>query len=151
MADNSNNKNDTCDVTGPESEPYQSSIKLFTLDCIPKLFKENNPISISILLTDDREIQRMNSEFRGVDSPTDVLSFENDFISPDGVLHAGEIAISIPYAERTKDKRPLDEYILFLVAHGLLHLSGHHHETEKERTEVIEMGEKLLKEYQNES
>ncbi len=141
---------DSCDVSGPESGPYQSSIQNFVLSVIPKFFSVTNPVSVSILLTDDNEIQKLNNEFRNVDAPTDVLSFEDGFISPDGIFHAGEIAVSVPYAERTKDDRSLEQYILFLISHGLLHLSGTHHETEDERENVIEIGEKILREY-NES
>ena len=76
-----------------------------------------------------------------------MLSFEDGTTTPDGVYHAGEIAISVPFASNTKDSRPLNEYILFLVAHGLLHLSGVHHNDETTRARVIQMGEVLLREY----
>ena len=147
---NSSNSDDSCDISGPESGPYQIIIQDFVSSVIPKIFSVDNPVSVSIHLTDDSEIQKLNKEYRNVDSETDVLSFEDGFISPDGIYHAGEIAVSVPYAKRTKDNRTLEQYILFLITHGLLHLSGTHHETEEEREEVIEIGEKILREY-NES
>lgn len=150
MENTNTHSDDSCDVTGPESGPYQISIQKFVLAVIPKIFSVDGRVSVSILLTDDDEIQRLNEEFRNVGSPTDVLSFEDGLMSPDGVYYAGEIAVSVPYAKRTKDDRSLEQYILFLITHGLLHLSGTHHETEEERENVIEIGEKILREY-NES
>lgn len=145
--ESSSTDSDSCDVVGPESEPYKPEVENFVKYCIPKLFPGNNSVSVSVLLTGDDEVTDLNDRFRNTPKPTDVLSFEDGMSTPDGVLHAGEIAISVPFARRTKEDRSLDEYILFLVAHGLLHLSGVHHDDEVSRNKVIEMGESLLKGY----
>jgi len=142
----SNTENgDSCDVVGPESEPYKREIEEFVKHCIPTLFPKKSSVSISVFLTDDQGITKLNKEYRDTPVPTDVLSFEDGFTSPEGTYHAGDIAISVTFAKETKDERPLDEYILFLVAHGLLHLSGVHHDDESSRCKVIEMGESLLR------
>jgi probable rRNA maturation factor len=85
----------------------------------------------SCLLTDDRELRRLNREFRGEDCPTDVLSFSEP--GPDGFL--GEMAIS---AERAKAQarshgHSLGQEIGILMLHGLLHLLGMDHETDRGR------------------
>ena len=61
--------------------------------------------SLSIFLTDDAQIKSLNRDYRGIDSPTDVLSFEVHERDPEtGCLYLGEIIISIPYAARQAKK-----------------------------------------------
>ena len=80
------------------------------------------------LITDDREMRRLNRKFLGSDYPTDVLSFP----SGAGAEFLGEIAISSQRAvaqARSRGHVPLDEFRL-LMLHGLLHLLGMDHETD---------------------
>lgn len=89
---------------------------------------------VSILLTDDESIAGLNSEYRGVEGPTDVLSFsqhegEDDF-APGGEENLlGDVVISVETAERQARERgaELDEELDVLLAHGLLHLLGYDH------------------------
>lgn len=83
------------------------------------------------LITDDRELRRLNSQFLGKDYPTDVLSFPG--AEPDGGL--GEIAIS---AQRAAEQaaaygHAVDEEVRILMLHGVLHLMGMDHETDRGR------------------
>lgn len=82
---------------------------------------------LSVLVATDREIRRLNREFRQTDKSTDVLSFEQDVSR--GLL--GDIVISLDTARRQakEDKRLLTDELARLLAHGLLHLLGHDHET----------------------
>lgn len=86
---------------------------------------------LSVVLTDDQEMCAMNSQWRGVDAATDVLSFpQND---PDKVI-LGDIVISVETAQRQAVERnhgTRDE-IRILLVHGLLHLMGYDHEGAKE-------------------
>ncbi len=81
---------------------------------------------ISLLLCDDARIQVLNREHRGLDKPTDVLSFAQD----DPVL-LGDIVISLETAARQAKRAdwPLESEIVLLAAHGLLHLLGYDDET----------------------
>lgn len=98
---------------------------------------------VSLVVTDDAEVQRLNREFRGLDEPTDVLSFglgglaqplEDEplaaFITPDDAdFEIGEVVLAYPYAARqaaARNRRTRDEVAL-LVVHGILHLLGHDH------------------------
>lgn len=79
---------------------------------------------IVCLIADDRELRRLNREFRGADYPTDVLSF------PSG--RGGEIAISL---DRAADQAAalghgLNDELRILMLHGVLHLAGMDHETD---------------------
>ena len=88
------------------------------------------PGEVDVLLTSDAELQRLNRAYRGKNKATDVLSFPTPFeISP---LHAGDLAISLDTAARQAAafSHSLEVEIKVLLLHGLLHLSGHDHETD---------------------
>jgi len=100
------------------------------------------PVSVSVLITDNDEMQEMNNRFRGIDEPTDVLSFPSP---PEGLPYPGpkplgDIAISIDFAEaqaRIRKVRIQDE-LAMLAIHGGLHLLGMDDETEPERSKMVE-------------
>lgn len=86
--------------------------------------------TLSILITSSREMQRLNREFRGKDSPTDVLSFPGAQLPVSALAHAGDIAISLDIA--TANAKALGhaaiEELMVLILHGMLHLAGYDHE-----------------------
>ena len=83
---------------------------------------------VSVLLTTDAAIRRLNRQFRGKNKATDVLSFPAE--APGPMKIAGDLAISIPTARRQAEERghPLAIEIKVLMLHGLLHLAGYDHE-----------------------
>jgi probable rRNA maturation factor len=84
--------------------------------------------SFICLLTDDRELKRLNRIFFGKDYATDVLSF------PSGEPNSlGEIAISVERAraQATERGHETEQELRILMLHGLLHLLGHDHETDR--------------------
>jgi len=83
--------------------------------------------TVSVLLCGDARMRRLNREWRRIDRPTDVLSFPS---GEPGFL--GDVAIDVPYAARQARKRghALDREVQLLLAHGVLHLMGHDHETD---------------------
>ncbi len=90
---------------------------------------------VSLLLTENDEIQALNRDWRGKDKPTDVLSF------PASALDApflGDIAISLGVSQKDANTRgiALDQHLAHLLIHGLMHLLGHDH---KDDTEAAEM------------
>jgi len=76
------------------------------------------------LLTDDRELRRLNRRFRGSDYSTDVLSFPNQ--------NGGDIAISLERAaaQAAGHGHTVFDEIRILMLHGVLHLSGLDHESD---------------------
>jgi probable rRNA maturation factor len=86
---------------------------------------------VDVLLTSDAELKSLNRAYRGKNKPTDVLSFP----TPPEIAqqHAGDLAISIDTAARQAAtyNHPVDTEIKILILHGLLHLSGEDHETDK--------------------
>ncbi len=89
------------------------------------------PGAVSVLLTGDEEIRRLNREFRHKDKVTDVLSFPAAQLNG-RVRLAGDVAISVETAAREAEKRqhPLTLELKVLVLHGVLHLAGWDHETD---------------------
>jgi probable rRNA maturation factor len=83
---------------------------------------------VTVLLTTDLAIRRLNRQFRGKNKATDVLSFPAVAVGPLKV--AGDLAISIPTARRQAAAlgHPLAAEIKVLILHGLLHLAGYDHE-----------------------
>ncbi|MGA7522329.1 MAG: rRNA maturation RNase YbeY [Acidobacteriaceae bacterium] len=84
---------------------------------------------VSVLLTGDVQIRRLNRQFRHKDKPTDVLSFPAPELPGNQTL-AGDLAISVETAARQADDlgHPLAVELQILVLHGLLHLAGYDHE-----------------------
>jgi probable rRNA maturation factor len=95
------------------------------------------------LIAGDAQLQRLNREFRGKDYPTDVLSFPSQkHPLPDGrgSVTCGEIAISYDAARRQSGEfgHSIDREIQILMLHGLLHLLGMDHETDRGRMLSVE-------------
>lgn len=83
---------------------------------------------VSVLLTTDAEIRRLNRTFRHKDKATDVLSFPAE----PGLGVAGDLAISVPTAERQAGDAGHTLFVecKVLLLHGMLHLAGYDHETD---------------------
>jgi probable rRNA maturation factor len=86
---------------------------------------------VEVLLTDDRRLRRLNREFRGKDTATDVLSFPA--AKQAGSSHAGDLAISVETAARQAREQghSLRDEVRVLLLHGVLHLAGMDHETDR--------------------
>lgn len=92
--------------------------------------------SFCCVVTSDRELQRLNRDFRKEDHPTDVLSFPAKSGRPSARQDfLGEIAISFPRArhQATRYGHGVGDEIRILMLHGLLHLLGMDHESDRGR------------------
>ncbi len=87
---------------------------------------------VTVLLTADAAIRRLNRRFRKIDRATDVLSFPAGDGLAGGEELAGDLAISVETARRQGSARghSLGTEIKVLILHGLLHLAGYDHETD---------------------
>lgn len=107
------------------------------------------PVEMSIRVSDDTELHKLNKEFLGMDGPTDVLSFPADEIDPEtGILYLGDIAISLPRAtEQASLAGHAKEYELeLLVVHGTLHLLGYDHAEPDEKQRMWAVQSNILAE-----
>ncbi len=125
----------------PDDHPEvaNASLERYLLDLGQSVLDEHTINgTIDIVLADDKELQRLNSSFRGIDRPTDVLSFSlaegQPLIVDDSEIEpAGEIYVSIERAaEQAADLDvSLNQELGRLIVHGLLHLAGYDHDSEE--------------------
>ena len=116
--------------------------------------RRTGAIEVSLLLCDDAEIRELNREYRGHDSPTDVLSFAQEegpamplgWTDIDAPHLLGDVVISVETARRQADDHgwTLQEEVEALLAHGLFHLLGYDHETPEEWGRMRERETALL-------
>lgn len=96
--------------------------------------------TVDVTLVDDAEIHRLNRDYRGVDRPTDVLSFalneslEEDDEPEEAQLLLGDIIISMQRAQAQAEEygHSLARETCFLAVHGALHLLGYDHQTDEQ-------------------
>jgi probable rRNA maturation factor len=92
----------------------------------------------------DRAMRRLNRDYRGIDGPTDVLSFAyheaEETAVCDETRHIGDVVISVETAERYARELVLsfDREIEHLLIHGALHLAGYDHETDNGEMNKLE-------------
>lgn len=106
--------------------------------------KEVNNKKFSIVFCDNKYIQELNNEFRQINKPTDVLSFEENLDD-----YLGDVIISIEkMKEQAKEYNHSEKRELyFLITHGFLHLNGYDHKTKDEEKEMFFLQNKLLENY----
>lgn len=107
-------------------------------EIIPETFGKD----FSIAFVSDRNMRELNLNFRGKDKTTDVLSFPyvpDEFEQKQNYL--GDIAISTEQAERQSLENDLDfeTEVKQLILHGILHLCGYDHETDKGEMNKLEL------------
>jgi probable rRNA maturation factor len=85
---------------------------------------------INLRLLNDKEMKKLNMQFRQKDKTTNVLSFPNEDISVKQTKNIGDIAISVEYvkAEAKKEGKTFDDHIIHMLAHGVYHILGYDHE-----------------------
>jgi probable rRNA maturation factor len=105
---------------------------------------------VSVVLTDDSEVRRLNRQYRGIDRTTDVLSFSQREGEPwpedePGAL-LGDIVISMDRAQEQAREygHSLAREVAFLAVHGTLHLLGYDHQTPVEEQEMMAKAEAVL-------
>ena len=112
--------------------------KILTVENVP------GTVEISLVITGQDQIQALNRDYRGIDQPTDVLSFsmlenkegedQTAFVGPpDGLLHLGEVIISYPQTVLQAVERgySIQKEMIALIIHGVLHILGYDHEKEE--------------------
>jgi len=114
--------------------------------------KVDEKTEISVLFTDDNFIRSLNNRYRGIDKPTDVLSFslqEGAVKSPEIESNKllGDIIISVEIAQKQADNlnHSIEKELTVLLIHGLLHLTGYDHEEDKDYKIMREKESKMLK------
>jgi len=105
---------------------------------IDRTLSENkivSPVEVSVAIVGDRKMRTLNKKYRNLDKTTNVLSFpiaegEAPVLPPSNTLRLGDIVLSFPQLIRdaARDEMLVDDKVDELIAHGLLHLLGIHHQ-----------------------
>lgn len=133
--------------------PVTPDMKKLIVNAVAQSLKHENiedKCEVSITLTDNENIHVLNREYRGVDRPTDVLSFpifDEDDMGGKTVL--GDIVLSLEKADSQAEQygHSFEREIAFLTVHSMLHLLGYDHEEGKaEESEMFSLQEAILSE-----
>ena len=134
---------------GETSLPYSGITKKYILSVSEKVLEhtETDNVSVSVILTDNEKIHKINREYRGKDKSTDVISFayrDDPFPVIDNPMEElGDIYISLEKASEQAVEYgvTLSEELKRLIIHGVLHLLGYDHELsaeEEKRMNLLE-------------
>ncbi|WP_129630936.1 rRNA maturation RNase YbeY [Candidatus Oscillochloris fontis] len=116
------------------------------------LAAEAQALEVGVLITDDAHIHTLNRDYRGVDAPTDVLSFADDgppasfVVAGDGPRYLGDIAISYQrvLAQAAEYGHSPARELVYLAVHGTLHLLGYDHERGPEDAATMRLREEAI-------
>ncbi len=137
-----------------EYDSYEEVYESLANKALNHLKLDFNPI-VSVSFVDNEFIHKMNRDYRGIDRPTDVISFAflDGEDNRDEIMHSkqmialGDIYISLDKAkEQAKEYgHPIDRELRFLFVHGLLHLLGYDHMTKEDEEVMFSLQEEILK------
>lgn len=105
------------------------------------------PVALSLALVSDARIRPLKKRWLGIDAATDVLSFPaGDGPNPFGPRLLGDLVISLETARRVarEQRVPLEQELARYLAHGLLHLLGHDHQTPRDARRMERVERRLL-------
>ena len=120
------------------------------LKFVADYMKVNDAI-VSVIIVDNEKIHEINKEYRGIDRPTDVISFAleegENYEVKERML--GDIYISIDkvYEQAKEYGHSVKRELFFLATHGFLHLLGYDHMKKEDEDIMFPLQEKILEEY----
>lgn len=135
-----------------QNNEYEKLINIVTEACFKEEKIDKTDLYLSITLSNEEYIHRINNELRGIDKPTDVLSFpmfqKNEIPkTKTGVLDVlGDIIICIPIVERqaVEYDHSFKRELAYMLVHGFYHLMGYDHIQEDEKQEMRKKEETIL-------
>lgn len=121
-----------------------------------ELLSDGKSYSLNVCLSDDEEVHRLNKEFRGMDKPTNVLSFANiddedfwDDYEQSDELELGDIILAYETLQKEANIKGISVYAHYshLLVHGFLHLLGFDHQEDDEAEEMEGIETEILAMY----
>jgi probable rRNA maturation factor len=105
-------------------------------------------LEFTLLLSDEKEIKKLNKKFRNKNKATDVLSFPMShkiILNKKKRLYVGDVIINLDHLKKNKENSNFKESLDKLLIHGFLHLLGKRHETEKNYLQMKKLEDKYFK------
>ncbi len=130
------------------TEPAPVALALIEAAASAVLVHEALDGELTVVMTDDAQIRKLNREYLGIDAPTDVLAFPAGEIDPEnGAAYLGDVIVSVPRAaEQARDAgHPVADELQLLVVHGTLHLLGHDHASAADKSRMWAAQAEVLK------
>lgn len=107
----------------------------------------NATSELSLVFSDDAGVRKLNAGWRGMDKPTNVLSFPAFPVRPGDALPPllGDIVLAAETVSRESflETKPFEHHLIHLIVHGFLHLLGYDHESEED-AEIMEALERRI-------
>lgn len=127
-------------------------VEKYITEVLTKEYESDREVYVSVLLTDNEEIQAVNRDFRGKDMPTDVISFayhDNDEACTGIFDTLGDIIISLERVEEQRQdyNHSFKREFYYVLTHGLLHLLGYDHIEEEDKKIMRAKEEEILTSY----
>jgi probable rRNA maturation factor len=129
------------------SLPVEIDILRNAADETIRFLKDPSDTHVTIVFTDDEQVHKLNLQFRGVDSTTDVLAFPVGQVDPDtNALYLGDVMISVPQARAgsKNNQTTISDELQLLVVHGVLHLLGFDHIEDDDRVTMQTAQDEIL-------
>lgn len=122
-----------------ESWPDDSALNALTekaVAALGDLVKSSD--HITYVFSNDAQVQVLNRDFRHKDKPTNVLSFPDGDVEPEGHRHLGDVVIALETVRREAldEAKTFDNHLIHLMIHGTLHLLGFDHMNDAEAQEM---------------
>jgi probable rRNA maturation factor len=138
-------------ITIEIAEPYEALVEAALLEGAAQAALQHQEApaqpALTIVITGDDQLKELNSQYLGIDAPTDVLSFPSGDPDPEtGELYLGDVLISAPRAEAqgAAAGHGVQAELQLLVVHGVLHLLGHDHAEEAEKARMWSAQREIL-------
>lgn len=128
----------------------EEKISDFIKDILKNEYESDKDIYVSILVTNNEEIQVINREYRDKDMPTDVISFAYNETENEGFYDIlGDIVISHDKVMEQAEEygHSIEREFYYVLLHGVLHLLGYDHIDEEDKKEMREKEEEILNSY----
>lgn len=106
--------------------------------------------TLSLSFVGEKKIRDINKEFRGIDKPTNVISFPfMDYAGEEFIIGDIVICLSVAKEQAKKEGNDFHQYIAFLIIHGFLHLLGFDHIREEDRIVMEKKEEEIFRKINN--
>ena len=135
-----------------QTEPSAEAVIQRAIDAAAEIVDADvGEAELAVMLTDDAGIRTLNSNWRGIDKPTNVLSFPA--LPPTGAggpddapRMLGDIAIAYETTRKEADdeQKPFDHHLSHLAVHGFLHLIGYDHENDADADAMEALEQEIL-------